>query len=51
MHSKAMWPMHGKYICPDCFREYPVEWTGVPRDEETTYAWTAKQAKERLGTM
>jgi hypothetical protein len=18
--------MHGKYICPDCFREYPVKW-------------------------
>jgi hypothetical protein len=51
MHSKAMWPMHGKYTCPDCLREYPVAWTGVPRDEETTYGWTAERAKERLGTM
>ena len=46
-----MWPIHGKYICPDCLREYPVVWTEVPKPEETTYAWDAKQAKERLGTM
>jgi hypothetical protein len=26
MHSKAMWPIHGRYICPDCQREYPVAW-------------------------
>jgi hypothetical protein len=26
MHAKAMWPMHGKYTCPDCLREYPVLW-------------------------
>ena len=30
MHSKAMWPMHGKYMCPDCFREFPVEWAELP---------------------
>lgn len=58
MHSKAMWPIHGRYICPDCLREYPVEWTGVPADEETTYNWSSKAtvrnvgaANERLGTM
>jgi len=28
MHSQAMWPMHGKYICPQCLREYPVAWEG-----------------------
>ena len=28
MHSKAMWPIHGKYICPTCLREYPVVWEG-----------------------
>jgi hypothetical protein len=26
MHGRAMWPIHGKYICPDCLREYPVFW-------------------------
>jgi hypothetical protein len=26
MHSKAMWPIHGRYICSECYREYRVEW-------------------------
>ena len=26
MHSGAMWPMHGRYVCPRCWREYAVEW-------------------------
>jgi len=26
VHSKPMWPMHGKYICATCLREYPVVW-------------------------
>ena len=26
MHNEAMWPMHGKYICPRCLCEYPVPW-------------------------
>lgn len=26
MHSKAMWPIHGKYICRVCLREHPVSW-------------------------
>src|ERR1017187_8977697 len=26
MHNEAMWPMHGKYICPRCLLEYPVPW-------------------------
>jgi hypothetical protein len=26
MHKQAMWPMHGKYICPQCLREYPTHW-------------------------
>ena len=29
MHTEAMWPMHGKYICPRCLREYPVAWEGA----------------------
>jgi hypothetical protein len=28
MHRNAMWPMHGKYICQQCLREYPVAWEG-----------------------
>jgi hypothetical protein len=35
MHNNAMWPMHGKYICPDCLREHPVAWEGIPRATET----------------
>jgi hypothetical protein len=34
MHSKAMWPIHGKYICPDCLREYPVFWEEIPSASE-----------------
>jgi hypothetical protein len=26
MHRQAMWPMHGKYICQQCLREYPLNW-------------------------
>ncbi len=28
MHNQAMWPIHGKYICPQCLREYPTHWEG-----------------------
>jgi hypothetical protein len=34
MHNQAMWPMHGKYICPVCLREYPVAWEASPRGAE-----------------
>jgi hypothetical protein len=34
MHSGAMWPIHGRYICPDCLREYPVAWEGHAKAEE-----------------
>ena len=26
MHTNAMWPIHGRYICPQCLRTYPVAW-------------------------
>ena len=26
MHPAPMWPVHGFYRCPDCWREYPVGW-------------------------
>ena len=25
-HTKAMWPIKGKYICSSCLRETPVSW-------------------------
>ena len=28
MHTEAMWPIHGKYICPRCLREHALEWEG-----------------------
>lgn len=30
MHRGAMWPMHGRYICPQCLRQHPVAWGGTP---------------------
>jgi hypothetical protein len=29
-----MWPIHGRYICSECFREYPVAWEGRAKPEE-----------------
>jgi len=34
MHTRAMWPIHGKYLCSQCLREYPVAWEGHARPEE-----------------
>lgn len=34
MHTKAMWPVHGKYICQVCLREYPVQWESLPAHSE-----------------
>ncbi len=34
MHRRAMWPMHGKYICQQCLREYPLNWEGPVRAAE-----------------
>ena len=25
-HRRTTWPIHGKYICQECGREYPVCW-------------------------
>jgi hypothetical protein len=30
MHSHTMWPIHGKYRCAECFREYPVAFNFDP---------------------
>jgi hypothetical protein len=29
-----MWPIHGRYICPDCMREYRVTWEGPAKPKE-----------------
>ena len=42
MHSQAMWPIHGKYICPQCLREYPVAWEGPASPAE--YAPSLRKA-------
>jgi len=34
MHNRAMWPIHGKYICPQCLREHRVNWEGPAQAEE-----------------
>jgi hypothetical protein len=46
-HTKAMWPMHGKYICPQCLREYPVFWQDSNRPASLT---AGKPASEYPGT-
>jgi len=32
MHRGAMWPIHGKYVCPQCLREFPVAWNSGRRE-------------------
>jgi len=27
MHKHSTWPIHGRYSCRDCGREYTIEWT------------------------
>ena len=34
MHTEAMWPIHGKYICKRCLREHALEWEGPPTAAE-----------------
>ena len=53
VHNQAMWPIHGKYICPTCLQEYPVAWEGKAtqadyadpalRHSEQQVAYTAEQ--------
>ena len=31
MHTDVTWPIHGRYRCSQCLREYPVEWEGLPK--------------------
>ena len=34
MHSRAMWPIHGKYLCRRCLRQHAVTWEGRVRAAE-----------------
>ena len=40
MHSTVMWPIHGKYRCGSCMREYavPFETVELPLAEHKTSA-------------
>ena len=49
MHSQPMWPIHGKYICPQCLREYPVAWEGPASPEE--YAPSLRRASRPTTAM
>jgi hypothetical protein len=37
MHDRVMWPIHGRYLCSTCLREYPVAFddTETQRHRET----------------
>jgi hypothetical protein len=49
MHTEAMWPIHGRYLCKRCLREHPVEWedrfTPVAESSVQTdsHVWLAEQ--------
>jgi hypothetical protein len=30
IHPIPMWPIHGRYLCPSCLREYTVYWEAAP---------------------
>jgi hypothetical protein len=34
MHTEAMWPIHGRYVCKRCLREHTVDWSGLPNRAE-----------------
>ena len=25
-HGDPLWPMHGRYVCPQCLREFSLAW-------------------------
>ena len=34
MHTEAMWPIHGKYVCSRCLREHALEWEVVATSQQ-----------------
>jgi hypothetical protein len=33
MHKRSSWPMHGRYYCLECGREFEVAWTESSRPQ------------------
>jgi hypothetical protein len=48
MHNQAMWPIHGRYICPTCLQEYPVVWESrvTPAEYATPAISSAAEVSE-----
>ena len=42
MHRRAMWPIHGRYVCPQCLRETRLNWG----DAEPSTQPVAKTAQD-----
>jgi len=38
MHDEITWPIHGRYRCRTCWREYPVAWERDVRFEPVAAA-------------
>lgn len=39
-HAAPMWPIHGQYRCPTCFRSYAVAWgEETPRRSAPVLSW------------
>lgn len=34
MHNDTLYPVHGKYICAECLREWPVPWAAGTTGEQ-----------------
>ncbi len=49
MHNGAMWPIHGKYICSQCLREYRLNWEG-PADPTEYADPSLRPSRVRLGS-
>jgi hypothetical protein len=48
MHRGAMWPIHGRYVCPQCLREFPVAWNGEQPGESTLRLGEASTIRSRV---
>jgi len=51
MHTKAMWPIHGRYICPQCLRTYPVVWADQPLDRPAASQANVPQSELQHSTI
>ena len=51
MHSDAMWPVKGEYICKTCLRRYPVAWepgARQPSDQVSASSQSIRTAPARV---